>query len=176
VTGAKLDFTGPQKTRCLSTWARKVLACLKLLAKLLTGCLSTLPTRRYVAAVPNIEEGFGKSGRSMSDFDVGAYNGVSVGLIGEGTQISQEWLLRLLRWALRACARATRYFHSVRLKPSVQLSEQVKWGESGRLVDDNMIDAFVIAWRPDTCNKKIEALLDNRSDAGHNWQPNRSGC
>jgi len=107
----------------------------------------------------------------MSDFDVGAYTAFSVGPDLAKARNQPRWLLRLLRWALRRLCSSDTVFHSVRLKPSVQLSEAGKWGEVGPLVDDNMIDAFVIAGDADTCNKKIEALLDTGVTAGHNWQP-----
>jgi len=134
VTGAKLDFTGPQKDKVLSTWARKVLACLKLLAKLLTGCLSTLQRERLRRGSAKHRRGIGKSGRSMSDFDVGAYTAFSVGPDLAKARKSAKMVAALLRWALRACARA----HGIPLGTAkshrLQLSEAVKWGEVGPLV------------------------------------------
>jgi len=112
----------------------------------------------------------------MSDFDVGAYTAFSVGPDLAKARKSAKMVAAFITWALRRLCSSDTVFHSVRLKAIGAAIGAGKWGEVGPLVDDNMIDAFVIAGDADTCKQEDRGVARHRSDAGHNWQPNRSGC
>jgi 5,10-methylenetetrahydromethanopterin reductase len=161
VTGAKLDFTGPQKDKVPFYMGAQGPGMLKTAGEIADGVLINASNEKdYVAAVPNIQEGVGKSGRSMSDFDVGAYTAFSVGPDLAKARKSAKMVAAFITMGSPPPVLER---HGIPLGTAKAIGAAIgagKWGEVGPLVDDNMIDAFVIAGDADACNKKIDALLE----------------
>jgi 5,10-methylenetetrahydromethanopterin reductase len=161
VTGAKLDFTGPQKDKVPFYMGAQGPGMLKTAGEIADGVLINASNEKdYVAAIPNIEEGVGKSGRSMSDFDVGAYTAFSVGPDLAKARKSAKMVAAFITMGSPPPVLER---HGIPLGTAKAIGQAIgagKWGDVGPLVDDNMIDAFVIAGDADTCNKKIDGLLD----------------
>lgn len=96
----------------------------------------------------------------MSDFDVGAYTAFSVGPDLAKACKSAKIVAGFITMGSPPPVLER---HGIDLGQAKAIADAIatgRWGDVGALVDDNMIDAFVIAGGADTCNKKIDELLD----------------
>jgi 5,10-methylenetetrahydromethanopterin reductase len=161
VTGAKLDFTGPQKGNVPFYMGAQGPGALTTAGEIANGVLINASNPKdYKAAMPNIKEGVGKSGKAMSDFDVGAYTAFSVGPDLAKARKSAKIVAGFITMGSPPPVLER---HGINLGTAKAIADAIgagKWGDVGGLVDDNMIDAFVIAGDADLCIKKIQELLD----------------
>jgi len=161
VTGAKLDFTGPQKGDVPFYMGAQGPGALTTAGEIANGVLINASNPKdYKAAMPNIQEGVGKSGRALSDFDVGAYTAFSVGPDLAKARKSAKIVAGFITMGSPPPVLER---HGINIGTAKAIADAIgagKWGDVGGLVDDNMIDAFVIAGDADLCIKKIQELLD----------------
>lgn len=126
-------------------------------------------TERYLREVtaPAIEVGIARSGRRRSDFELTGVPLVASGVDDEALEKSiRETRRQIAFYGSTPAYRSVLEFHGWgSLQDELNgLSKQGRWEEMGRLIDDQILEAFAVVGRPDAAARELRRRFDGVFD------------
>jgi len=114
--------------------------------------------------LPNLEIGAKKAGRSLKDLDLGSYGFIGCSNTDEGLERMRKGLKeRVALYASTPEYEKMLDMHGwdVNLSDFIELSRQDRWEDMGKLVSDDMLDAYSLVERPEDLPGKIKQRYDS---------------
>ena len=114
--------------------------------------------------LPNIEIGAKKVGRSLKDIDLGSYGFIGCANTDEGLERVRTGLKeRVALYASTPEYEKMLDMHGwdVNLSDFIELSREDRWEDMGKLVSDDMLDAYSVIARPEDLPSQLRKRYDS---------------
>ena len=114
--------------------------------------------------LPNIEIGTQKAGRSLDDLDLGSYGFIGCANSDDGLERVRNGLKeRVALYASTPEYEKMLDMHGwdVNLSDFIELSREGRWADMGKLVSDQMLEAYAVVARPEDLPSQLQKRYDS---------------